>query len=232
MNILRSVGLTASRIRGRIIDAGERCFVSDNISKFIEPGEKHELIEEATLAFERVLNQLVIDTENDPNTQGTAKRLAKMYINEILGGRYDPKPPATSFPNLGEHKYEGLLVVRAEIRSMCAHHFQPVRGIGYIGIIPNGKVIGLSKYVRIAQWCASRGTLQEELCNVIAKEVMADVGPNVGVYLAMRHGCMENRGVMAHSSLTQTTVLNGEFRKPDVKKEFMDNINLQEMNNH
>jgi GTP cyclohydrolase I len=152
-----------------------------------------------------------------------------MYVNEVMSGRYEPRPEVTAFPNTGDHKYEGLLVVRAELQGLCAHHHQPVKGVAYIGIVPNGQVIGLSKYVRIAQWCASRGVLQEELCNHIAQEISkATDSDNVGVYLSMRHGCMENRGVMAHSSLTQTTVLNGSFRRPDLKKEFFDNIALQE----
>lgn len=220
---------TSEKIKARLVERQVNFKISDNISEHLENHEKTALINEATEAFEEVLQSLVIDTINDPNTVGTASRLAKMYINEILGGRYDPKPDAISFPNAGDHKYEGLLVVRAEIRSMCAHHFQPVRGVAYIGIVPNGEIIGLSKYVRIAQWCASRGTLQEELCNMIANEIMkATKCENVGVYLALRHGCMENRGVMAHSSLTQTTVLKGGFMRPDLKEEFFDNIKLQE----
>jgi GTP cyclohydrolase I len=123
-----------------------------------------------------------------------------------------------------------MLVVRSELRSMCSHHHQPVVGVAYIGIIAAEKLIGLSKYTRIAQWCARRGTLQEELCNDIAREIMkATDSKNVGVYIQATHGCCENRGIMAHSSLTQTTVLKGSFQTdPGTKKEFMDNIKLQQ----
>ena len=123
-----------------------------------------------------------------------------------------------------------VLVVRSELRSMCSHHHQPVSGVAYIGIIAANKLIGLSKYTRIAQWCARRGTLQEELCNDIAREIMrATDSKNVGVYIQAIHGCCENRGIMAHSSLTQTTVLKGVFNSdPATKKEFMDNIKLQQ----
>jgi GTP cyclohydrolase I len=123
-----------------------------------------------------------------------------------------------------------MLVVRSELRSMCSHHHQPVSGVAYIGIIAANKLIGLSKYTRIAQWCARRGTLQEELCNDIAREIMrATDSDNVGVYIQATHGCCENRGIMAHSSLTQTTVLKGVFHSdPGVKKEFFDNIKLQQ----
>jgi len=122
--------------------------------------------------------------------------------------------------------------VRSELKSMCSHHHQPVTGTAYIGILAAEKLIGLSKYTRIAQWCARRGTLQEELCNDIAKEIMkATESENVGVYLEAEHGCCTNRGIMAHSSLTQTTVLKGAFNKdPGTKKEFFDNILLQSRN--
>jgi GTP cyclohydrolase I len=122
-----------------------------------------------------------------------------------------------------------MLVVRSELRSVCSHHHQPVMGTAYIGIIAADKLIGLSKYTRIAQWCARRGTLQEELCNDIAREIMSATGSkNVAVYIQATHGCCENRGIMAHSSLTQTTVLEGAFKTdPNTKKEFFDNITLQ-----
>jgi GTP cyclohydrolase I len=114
---------------------------------------------------------------------------------------------------------------------MCSHHHQPVTGVAYIGIIPTDTVIGLSKYTRIAQWCARRGTLQEELCNDIAREIMlATESENVAVYIQAKHGCCENRGIMATSSLTQTTVLKGLFNTPHAKSEFFDNVRMQELN--
>jgi GTP cyclohydrolase IA len=177
-----------------------------------------------------VLDSLLIDRHGDPNSQGTAHRLAKMYLYEIMAGRYDPAPDATAFPNDSEDRYEGMLVVRSELRSMCSHHHQPVAGVAYIGIIAAQKLIGLSKYTRIAQWCSRRGTLQEELANDIAREIMKATGSeNVAVYIQATHGCCENRGIMAHSSLTQTTVLKGAFKEDgNTKKEFFDNIKLQQ----
>jgi GTP cyclohydrolase I len=155
-----------------------------------------------------------------------------MYYNEIMAGRYEAAPDATAFPNDSADRYEGMLVVRSELRSMCSHHHQPVTGVAYIGIIAAHKLIGLSKYTRIAQWCARRGTLQEELCNDIAREIQwATESENVGVYLEAEHGCCLNRGIMAHSSLTQTTVLRGAFKDDaTTKKEFFDNIALQSRN--
>ena len=216
-------------IRDRMKADGKRFWAGDNISEYVGMNKNH-LINEAAEAFETVLDRLLIDRENDPNSQGTARRLAKMYYNEIMAGRYESAPEATAFPNDSEERYEGMLVVRSELRSMCSHHHQPVSGVAYIGIIAANKLIGLSKYTRIAQWCARRGTLQEELCNDIAREIMkATDAKDVAVYIQATHGCCENRGIMAHSSLTQTTVLKGRFMDDQsTKKEFFDNIKLQQ----
>jgi GTP cyclohydrolase I len=218
------------QIKARLEEANIRYWAGDNISEVLQQGDKEELIEEATVAFQGVLDTLVIDQINDPNSQGTARRLAKMYYNELMAGRYDPAPPATAFPNDSDERYEGMLVVRSELRSMCSHHHQPVSGVAYIGIIAADKLIGLSKYTRIAQWCARRGTLQEELANDIAREIAkATDAEHLGVYIQATHGCCENRGIMAHSSLTQTTVLKGAFKDDSgTKKEFFDNIKLQQ----
>tara|TARA_B100000925_G_scaffold249901_1_gene201059 strand:- start:311 stop:1000 length:690 start_codon:yes stop_codon:yes gene_type:complete len=214
----------------RLKEAGVRYWAGDNISKVLKEGDKEALIEEAAVAFENVLDKLVIDRHNDPNSKGTGKRLAKMYMNELMAGRYDPMPNATAFPNDSASRYEGMLVVRSELTSMCSHHHQIVKGVAYIGIIAADKLIGLSKYTRIAQWCAERGTLQEELANDITREIQKATGAeHLGVYVQATHGCVENRGVKAHSSLTQTTVLKGAFKDDaGTKKEFMDNIKLQQ----
>jgi GTP cyclohydrolase I len=223
-------GYLGGVIRQQMRRQGKRFWAGDNISEYIDEEQKEVLINEATEAFEKVLDALLIDRETDPNSKGTARRLAKMYFNEIMSGRYDPAPDATAFPNDSADRYEGMLVVRSELRSMCSHHHQPVVGVAYIGIIAANKLIGLSKYTRIAQWCARRGTLQEELANDIAKEIMkATDATDVGVYVQAVHGCCENRGIMAHSSLTQTTVLKGAFKDDmGTKKEFFDNIKLQQ----
>jgi GTP cyclohydrolase IA len=217
-------------IKQRLDESGKRYWAGDNISEYIGPGERDKLIDELNAKFDAVLDSLVIDRENDPNSHDTGRRLAKMYVNELMRGRYYPAPDATSFPNEMEDRYEGMLVVRSELRSVCSHHHQPVSGVAYIGIIAADRLIGLSKYTRIAQWCSRRGTLQEELCNDIAKEIMKATGSrDVGVYIQATHGCCENRGIMAKSSLTQTTVLKGSFfSDPGTKKEFFDNIKLQQ----
>ena len=223
----------SQKIKNRIQSAGGRFWAGDNISQYIESEEeKAALIDELQQKFDAVLDSLIIDRETDPNSMGTGRRLAKMYVNEIMAGRYDPRPDATAFPNDSEDRYEGMLVVRSELRSMCSHHHQPVNGVAYIGVIAAEKLIGLSKYTRIAQWCARRGTLQEELANDIAKEIQLATGAkDLGIYIECEHGCCTNRGIMAHSSLTQTTVLKGAFKcDSGTKKEFFDNILLQSRN--
>lgn len=219
----------SERIRQAMEAEGHRYWASDNVSAFVNDYDRQALIEEARDAYEMFLDALLIDRKNDPNSYDTAQRVAKMYINELLEGRFNYRPKITAFPNDDPAtRYTGLINVRAEIKSMCSHHHQPVRGICFIGLLPSTRVIGLSKYARIAQWCARRGTLQEELARQIADEVMSHTGTeDVGVYIQGTHGCMENRGVCAHSSLTQTSIVHGQFFNPSVKNEWMDQVKLQ-----
>jgi GTP cyclohydrolase I len=217
----------------RLKDNNVRFHADDNISNYISEDERKELIDELEDKFEDVLRSLIIDTTTDPNSQGTARRLAKMYINELMSGRYFPDPKVASFPNDEEggctDPYKGMLVVRAELKSMCSHHHQTVTGTAYIAVIPDKRVIGLSKYIRIAQHEARRGTLQEQLCGRIAKAISnATESPHVAVYIEARHGCCENRGISAGNSLTQTTVLLGDFLVDhSVRSEFLSNVKLQ-----
>jgi GTP cyclohydrolase I len=217
----------------RLKDNDVRFHADDNISNYISEDERKELIDELEDKFEDVLRSLIIDTATDPNSQGTARRLAKMYINELMSGRYFPDPKVASFPNDKEggctDPYKGMLVVRAELKSMCSHHHQTVTGTAYIAVIPDKRVIGLSKYIRIAQHEARRGTLQEQLCGRIAKAISnATESPHVAVYIEARHGCCENRGISAGNSLTQTTVLLGDFLVDhSVRSEFLSNVKLQ-----
>ena len=217
-------------IKRRLIESKKRYYANDNISEYFEKGEKQLLIDEVTEKFEGVLDSLLIDRFNDPNSMDTPRRLAKMYINELMSGRYTAPPEVTAFPNTDPNdRYAGLINVRAEIKSMCSHHHQPVTGVVYIGLLPSVRLIGLSKYARIAQHCARRGTLQEELARQISDRIIELTGAtDVGVYVQATHGCMENRGVLAHSSLTQTSVLHGQFFNPSVKDEWLKYIQLQQ----
>ena len=210
---------------------GKRFWAGDNIADYVTPPRKSLMITKLTEKFEEVLDILCIDRENDPNSKDTPHRLAKMYVNELMAGRYDQPPKVTAFPNDdADTRYGGMIVTRAEITSMCSHHHQPVKGVCYIGLLAGVKVIGLSKYTRIAQWCARRGTLQEELTMMIADELVKHTGTkDLAVYIQATHGCMDHRGVQSHSSLTQTTELRGQFFNPSVKDEFLDYIKMQQV---
>ena len=221
----------SKKITEKLKKDGKRYWAGDNISDYVTEEDKLALIEELKEKFEGVLDSLLIDRHNDPNSMDTPRRLAKMYINEIMGGRYEKAPKVTAFPNVDpDTRYGGIIVTRAELISMCSHHHQPVKGVAYIGLLAGVQVIGLSKYARIAQWCANRGTLQEELTMQIADELQKHTGTkDLAVYVQATHGCMEHRGVHAHSSLTQTTELRGQFFNPSVKNEFLDYIKMQQV---
>lgn len=212
----------STTIRERLEAAGVRYFACDNISQYISEDEKKLLIDETAERFEAVLDSLLIDHKNDSNSMDTARRMSKMYIDELFEGRYNPEPDVTSFPNSDvSTRYAGMLITKAEIKSMCSHHHQPVTGVVWIGLLPSTKVIGLSKYARLAQWYARRGQLQEELTKQIADGIMDHTGSkDVAVVIQAKHGCCSNRGIMSADSSTWTSILEGQFYNPSVKQEF------------
>ncbi len=209
-------------IKNRILQAGDSFFANHNISKHIQPGELEQLEAEVAEQFEGVLQRLVIDTDHDHNTNGTARRVAKMFVREIFGGRYQPMPRVTSFPNMG---YESLYTTGPiSIRSTCAHHFQNIVGNCWVGVLPEGEVIGLSKFNRIVHWIAQRPQIQEEMTTEIAEALKEYAKtPNVAVIDKAEHHCMTQRGVREHESDMTTAVMHGAFRTdPSLKKEFYD----------
>ena len=163
----------SEEIKARLEQQGIRYWAGDNISKVLNEGDKQDLIEELTPKFESVLDSLLIDRHNDPNSMDTGRRLAKMYINELMAGRYETIPNATAFPNEVEEGYKGMLVVRSEIISMCSHHHQTIGGVVHIGYIAgeDGQVIGLSKLNRIVELFGRRGAIQEQLTSAIHNAV-------------------------------------------------------------
>lgn len=210
-------------IRKRVKESGKRFHCNDNISEFIKPGELELLQKEVEQGLAGVLGSLVIDTENDHNTKDTAKRVAKMYLNEIFSGRYVACPDATEFPNAS--KYEGLyLTGPITIRSTCAHHQQNITGHCWVGVFPGDEVIGLSKFNRIVDWVASRPQIQEELTVQIADEIeKATKAKGIGVVIKAEHHCMTHRGVKEHESDMTTSVLRGELKTNQIlKAEFFD----------
>jgi len=207
-------------IRERIQQTNARFHSNDNISEFIHEGELALLQSEVEEKFKAVLDALVIDTENDHNTQETAKRVAKMYINETFGGRYQPMPKVTAFPNMG---YKSMYTSGPiSIRSTCAHHFQNIVGKCWVGIIPEDEVIGLSKFNRIIHHIAERPQIQEEMTTQITEALKEYAKTeHVAVVVKAEHHCMTHRGVKEHESDMTTAVLQGAFlNEPSVKQEF------------
>jgi GTP cyclohydrolase IA len=211
----------SDKIRQRLIDNGVRFFSNDNISQYVDEKEIDKLVDEVTKKMEGVLQSLVIDTENDHNTQDTARRVAKMMVRETFAGRFIPAPKITAFPNVTQ--YDQLYVTGPiTIRSTCAHHFQNIVGRAYIGVFPGKNVIGLSKFNRIADWIASRPQIQEEMtvqiADAVEKETQAD---GVAVLIQAEHHCMTHRGVKEHESDMTTSVMRGLFRNDSaLKQEF------------
>lgn len=211
---------TSDIIKERIITAKARYNSNDNISKFIKPGELDLLQTELQSEFENVLQSLVIDTNNDHNTKETAKRVAKMFLRETFGGRYAPEPRVTSFPNMG---YKSMYTSGPiSIRSTCAHHFQNIVGNAWVGIIPNGEVIGLSKFNRIIHHIVERPQIQEEMTTQIAEALQEYAHTkNIAVVVKAEHHCMTHRGVREHDSDMTTAIMLGHFKEdPATRDEF------------
>ena len=215
---------TSERVRHRIKASGKHFHANDNISEFIRDGELPELQAEIEAKLRDVLRSLVIDTESDHNTQDTAKRVAKMYLNEVFRGRYVPPPPVTEFPNV-EHLNELMIVGPITIRSACSHHFCPIMGRVWIGVMPNqhSNLIGLSKYARLADWVMSRPQIQEEAVSQLANLLQEKIQPD-GLALVMEadHFCMHWRGVKDVNAKMINSVMRGSFLKDaNLRREFL-----------
>ncbi len=221
---------TSTRIRERISRAGQRFHANDNIAAFIEPGDLESLIDEVEGKMKGVLESLVIDTESDHNTQDTARRVAKMYIKEVFRGRYMPPPPVTEFPN-AERLNELMIVGPITVRSACSHHFCPIMGRLWIGLMPNehSNLIGLSKYSRLAEWVMSRPQIQEEAITQMAELLMRKVSPDgLAVVMEADHFCMHWRGVKDSETKMINSVMRGSFLKDAaLRREFLSLINLK-----
>lgn len=216
--------LVSEQIRARIVSAKRRFHANDNIAEFLEPGELDALLEEVAAKMDGVLQSLVIDTEHDHNTHDTARRVAKMYLTEVFGGRYSPEPRVTEFPN-AEHLSELMIVGPITVRSACSHHFCPIMGRLWIGILPNehSNLIGLSKHARLAEWVMSRPQIQEEAISQIADLLMKKVNPDgLAVVMEADHFCMRWRGVKDTEAKMINSVMRGSFLKDaNLRKEFL-----------
>ncbi len=211
-------------IRERIQQAGQRFHANDHIGEFIEPGEMDGLLDEVADRMKEVLRSLVIDIESDHNTQDTARRVAKMYLREVFRGRYEAQPSLTEFPNV-EHLNELMIIGPVTVRSACSHHLCPIMGKLWIGVMPNARsnLIGLSKYVRLADWIMSRPQIQEEGVTQIA-DLLSDLIQPDGLAVVMEadHFCMHWRGVKDSQSKMINSVMRGSFLiDPDLRREFL-----------
>ena len=212
------------KIRERLVQARKRFHANDNISSFIEPGELERLLDEVEVKMQGVLDSLVIDTEGDHNTGDTARRVAKMYLNEVFSGRYVAAPKITEFPN-AEHLNELMIVGPITVRSACSHHFCPVIGKIWIGVMPNEhtNVIGLSKYARLAEWVMGRPQIQEEAVVQLADLIMEKTQPDgLAIVMEASHYCMAWRGVKDMDSKMINSVMRGVFLKDStLRREFL-----------
>lgn len=211
-------------IRERVTNA-KKCFnANDNISDFVEPGDLEKLIDEVEIKMQGVLDSMVIDTANDHNTANTARRVAKMYVNEVFKGRYLPAPNITEFPNVG-HLNELMIVGPITVRSACSHHFCPVIGKIWVGVLPNKNtnVIGLSKYARLAEWVLGRPQIQEEAVVQLADLIEQKTRPDgVAVVMEATHFCMGWRGVQDLDSKMLNSVMRGAFLNDmNLRREFL-----------
>ena len=220
----------SERIRARILNANQRFHANDNIASFIAPGETDALLDEVAAKMKGVLESLVIDTESDHNTQDTARRVAKMYLTEVFRGRYVAAPPVTEFPN-AERLNELMIVGPITVRSACSHHFCPIMGRLWIGLMPNehSNLIGLSKYSRLAEWIMSRPQIQEEAITQMAELLMTKVSPDgLAVIMEADHFCMHWRGVKDSETKMVNSVMRGSFLKNSaLRREFLSLINLK-----
>ncbi|NRF66199.1 GTP cyclohydrolase I [Aquincola sp. S2] len=214
----------SERIRYRLIGADCRYHANDNIAEHIRPGELDELKREVELKMQGVLQALVIDTDSDHNTNETAKRVAKMFIDEVFRGRYVPSPSVTEFPNFSRLN-ELMIVGPITVRSACSHHLCPILGKVWIGLLPNehSNLIGLSKYVRLADWVMTRPQIQEEAVVMLADALQERVKPDgLAIVMEADHFCMHWRGVKDDDSSMTNSVMRGSFLKdPNLRREFL-----------
>lgn len=220
----------SERIRRRLQRTGRRFHANDNIADAIEDGEIEQLIEEVSARMQGVLESLVIDTRSDHNTQETARRVAKMYVTEVFRGRFFAAPPVTEFPN-AERLNELMIVGPVTVRSACSHHFCPIMGKVWIGLMPNehSNLIGLSKYVRLTNWIMTRPQIQEEAITQLAEVLMNKVSPDgLAVVMEADHFCMHWRGVQDSEARMINSVMRGSFLKDHtLRREFLSLIKLR-----
>jgi len=223
-----SCKLISEIIRSRIQSDKARFHANDNISEYIFPGELAILEKEVATRVRDLLKTLLIDVDNDHNTQETAERVSRMYLNEVFKGRFYKQPKITSFPN-DKNLDEIYTVGPITVRSACSHHLVPILGECWIGIKPGNKVIGLSKFARVADWVFSRPHIQEEAVMILADEIERLCEPKgLGIIVKAQHYCMKWRGVKEPETSMINSVVRGDFRHDSsLKQEFFELVRQQ-----
>ena len=218
----------SERIRYRLVSADRRYHANDNIAEFVREGELEELKAEVQAKLQEVLQALVIDTASDHNTQETAKRVAKMYIDEVFRGRFHAAPAVTEFPNV-ERLNELMIVGPITVRSACSHHLCPIIGKLWVGVMPNqhSNLIGLSKYARLAEWIMCRPQIQEEAVAQVADLLQEKMNPDgLAIVMEAEHFCMHWRGVRDTDAKMTNSVMRGSFLKDgSLRREFLALLN-------
>jgi GTP cyclohydrolase I len=224
MTAARGGGPVSRRIHERVAAAGRRAHANYNIAEFIAgPEELAQLENEVAAHMQSLLEALVIDTENDHNTRGTARRVARMFLHEGFKGRYTPMPSMTEFPNV-EHLNELMIVGPIAVRSACSHHFVPIIGKLWIGVLPNegSNLIGLSKFSRVADWVMSRPQIQEEAIMQLADMLEMTLKPDgIAIVLKADHLCTQWRGVKDNSHMTNSVMRGAFLRNAQSREEFL-----------
>lgn len=195
---------------------------NDNISKYLENGDIEKIQSNVEVAIQQLLKALIIDTDNDHNTKETAKRVAKMYVKEVFAGRYNELPKITEFPN-AKHLDEIYTLGPITIRSACSHHLVPITGKCWIGILPDDRVIGISKFVRMVEWVMARPQIQEEATVQLADLIDNMIKPRgLAIVIEAKHQCMTWRGVRESETAMVSSVMRGVFRdEPEARAEFL-----------
>lgn len=199
--------------------------IFEPLNKMFEAGEltlgdinvQHTILPKVEEACQALLDALLIDTANDHNTQETAKRMAKMYVYEVFAGRYIPKPNMKEFSN-AKNLDQIYTVGPATIRSGCSHHIVPIIGQVWVGVLPDkhengGKVLGMSKFGRLAEWVFARPQIQEEATQMLCDEIWEAMQPKgLAVTVRAQHMCMTWRGVQEPNITAVTSAMRGVIK--------------------
>ncbi|MBN8927454.1 MAG: GTP cyclohydrolase I [Rhodospirillales bacterium] len=191
----------------------------------LSESERAAMIGAAAGKLAELFDVLHIDHRNDHNTRETPTRVARMFVDEMMQGRFSDPPALTEFDNV--EAFDQLIVIGPiDVRSTCAHHMMPIYGEAYLGVLPSadGKVIGLSKYDRIVDHFSGRLQIQEELTKQIGQFIMEKTEPRgVAVRISAVHMCKTHRGVRAsHRSRMITSAYFGTLADdPALKEEFL-----------